>query len=153
MSTMPEGPSQPRHRQRVGGCESCATPSAQRLQSWPAQTAASLTMAAALTCRLPSSRVWPRAATTARLIEARAISRSTRQLDRFHSSLQIPYFTRLHKCAGSDPGTSDPSIFLHPGLARSARREASAAPKNAYFSRKVSARRPSWRFPAEPECV
>ena len=62
-------------------------------------------------------------------------------------------FPRLRKCAGSDPGTSDPSNFLHPGLVRSARREASAAPKNAYFSRKVSARRPSWRFPAEPECV
>ena len=42
-------------------------------------------------------------------------------------------FPLLHRCAGSDPAASDPRIALHPGLARSAPREASAAPQNAIF--------------------
>ena len=51
-----------------------ATPNVYGLRLWPAQTtaSASLTMAAALACRLPSSRVRPPAATTARLYKARA---------------------------------------------------------------------------------
>ena len=49
-----------------------ATPNVYGLRLWPAQTTASLTMAAALACRLPSSRVRPPAATTARLYKARA---------------------------------------------------------------------------------
>ena len=58
-----------------------ATPNVYGLRLWPAQTTASLTMAAALACRLPSSRVRPPAATTARLYKARAISgKQPRQL-------------------------------------------------------------------------
>ena len=43
------------------------------------------------------------------------------------------FFPRLRRCAGSDPAASDPRISLHPGLVRSAPREASAAPQNAIF--------------------
>ena len=62
-------------------------------------------------------------------------------------------FPRLPGCAGWDRGTSDPSIFSNPGLRRFAPRGVSVAAPNADFSWKVSARRLSWRFPAEPECT
>ena len=64
------------------------------------------------------------------------------------------FFPRLRRCAGSDPAASDPRISLHPGLVRSAPREASAAPQNAIFSLKVRARRPELPLPATTkECV
>ena len=61
------------------------------------------------------------------------------------------FFPRLRRwrCAGSDPAASDPRISLHPGLVRSAPREASAAPQNAIFSLKVRARRPELPLPAK----
>ena len=63
-------------------------------------------------------------------------------------------FPLLHRCAGSDPAASNPRIALHPGLARSAPREASAAPQNAIFSLKVRARRPELPLPAKTKaCV
>ena len=43
---MPEGPSQPRHRQRVGGSVRSAALARYGILLWPAQTTASLTAAA-----------------------------------------------------------------------------------------------------------
>ena len=64
------------------------------------------------------------------------------------------FFPLLRRCAGTDPAASDPRIALHPGLGRSAPREASAAPQNAIFSLKVRARRPELPLPAKTKaCV
>ena len=58
-------------------------------------------------------------------------------------------FPLLLRCAGSDPAASDPGIFSHPGLVRSAPRAASAAPQDAIFSLKVKARWPDLICPAK----
>ena len=67
-SITPEGPTQPRQRQRVGGSARSAAPHALRLHALPPQTTASLPAATGRSsCLRPASVRWSAAATTGAL--------------------------------------------------------------------------------------